>query len=90
VAAIAQEWRDPGDPGLPTPPPVAWPGPALPGESLPAGLSCAIATGATADAVLASAAHANTRTPWTFGGHRWTVTLRPLLPDESTCQDLRG
>ena len=89
VAAIAQEWRDPGDPGLPTPPPVAWPGPALPGQSVLQGLGCAIATGASADAVLAAAAHANTRTPWTFGGRRWTVTLRPLLPDESTCQDLR-
>jgi hypothetical protein len=89
VAAIAQEWRDPGDPGLPAPPPVAWPGPALPGQSVLEGLGCAIATGATAGAVLAAAAHANTRTPWTFGGRRWTVTLRPLLPDESTCADLR-
>lgn len=92
VAVIAQPWRDPGDPALPNPPAIAWPGPALPGQSLSLsdGLGCAIATGATADAVIAAATHANTRTPWTYGAQRWTLTLRPLLPDETSCEDLRG
>jgi hypothetical protein len=64
VAAIDQAWRDPGDPALPNPLPIAWPGPALPGRSLFEGLGCAIATGASADAVIAAATRANTRTPW--------------------------
>jgi hypothetical protein len=90
VAVIAQPWQDPGDPALPNPPAVAWPGPALPGRYLTERLGCAIATGATADAVIAAATRANARTPWSYGAQRWTLTLRPLLPDETTCEDLRG
>jgi hypothetical protein len=90
VAAIAQPWQDPADPALPNPPPIAWPGPALPGQSLSEGLGCVLTTGATADAVIAAASRANTRTPWSYGAQRWTLTLRPLLPDETSCEDLRG
>jgi len=90
VAVIAQPWQNQGDPALPNPPPVAWPGPALPGPYLTERLGCGVATGATADAVIAAASHANTRTPWSYGARHWTLTLRPLLPDESTCEDLRG
>ncbi|HVA85136.1 MAG TPA: hypothetical protein VNF73_02335 [Candidatus Saccharimonadales bacterium] len=28
---------------------------------------------------------ASTLTPWTSGGHRWSIVVRPLLPDESGC-----
>jgi hypothetical protein len=95
VAAVAGPWTPPTDPAL-LQPEAAWPGPALPGEPLPggplpdrAGLSCVVARGAEADAVLAAAASATTLTPWVAGdGSRWTLTLRPLLPHETGCADL--
>jgi hypothetical protein len=91
VAAIATPWVDPQD-GL-TQPEVAWPGPALPGE--PTGglpdTTCVTATGDQARAVLTAAASANAATPWvTADGARWSITFRPLLPDESGCADLTG
>ncbi|TCB98459.1 hypothetical protein E0H26_08760 [Micromonospora zingiberis] len=69
---------------------VAWPGPALPGAELnkDLGLSCVTFTGEQAQQVLAAAGDANAATPWASEGKRWTVTLRPLLPDESDCGDL--
>jgi hypothetical protein len=95
VAAVAGPWTPPTDPAL-LQPEAAWPGPALPGEPLPGGplpdraaLSCVVARGAEADAVLAAAASATTLTPWVAGdGSRWTLTLRPLLPHETGCADL--
>ncbi|MGR6965699.1 hypothetical protein ACU610_14660 [Geodermatophilus sp. URMC 61] len=95
VAAVAEPWTPPTDPAL-LQPEAAWPGPALPGEPLPggpltggAGLSCVVARGAEADAVLAAAASATTLTPWVADdGSRWTLTLRPLLPHETGCADL--
>jgi hypothetical protein len=90
VAALAAPWSDPQD-GL-TQPDIAWPGPALPGE--PVGglpdLTCVTATGDQAQSLLAAAVPANTATPWvTSDGARWTVSFRPLLPDESSCADLQ-
>ena len=39
--------------------------------------------------MLDAAAAANAATPWvTPDGTRWSVLLRPLLPDESGCADL--
>jgi hypothetical protein len=93
VAAIVRPWAAPeGDiaQGL-TPEPVPWPGPALPGEPAggPPGQGCVTATGDQAAAVLAAARSATTLTPWsTPDGARWSVTFRPLLPDESGCADL--
>lgn len=95
VAAVARPWSAPEDDiaqGL-APDPVPWPGPALPGE--PVGrlpeLGCVTATGDQAAAVLAAGAGANSLTPWsTPDGAVWSVTLRPLLPDESGCADLLG
>jgi len=90
VAAVVTEWVDPDD-GLPTPEPVAWPGPALPGEAVDPehGVHCMTATGAAADAVLAAARTASDITPWTDDqGRRWAVELRPLLPHERSCADL--
>ncbi|HEY0508119.1 MAG TPA: hypothetical protein VGD12_08620 [Blastococcus sp.] len=94
VAAIARPWSAPQGEAAQgsTPEPVPWPGPALPGE--PTGglpdLGCVTATGDEGAAVLAAARSANARTPWsTPDGARWSVSFRPLLPDESGCADLR-
>jgi hypothetical protein len=89
VAALVSPWTDPQD-GL-AQSDVAWPGPALPGEprgGLP-DATCVTATGDQVSALLTAAASATTRTPWvTPDGSRWSVLLRPLLPDESSCADL--
>jgi hypothetical protein len=92
LAALAQPYAEPDD-GLPEQPgPVAWPGPALPGEYLnPAvEIGCVTAAGAQLDEVLAVVQNANQNTPWTSGSGRYTVTFRPLLPDESGCADLKA
>ncbi|MEV6815691.1 hypothetical protein AB0M52_26735, partial [Micromonospora sp. NPDC051296] len=52
------------------------------------GLGCVTVTGDAVPKLLAAAANASAATPWTSGGKRWTVTLRPLLPDETDCGDL--
>ncbi|GAA3750958.1 hypothetical protein GCM10022225_39150 [Plantactinospora mayteni] len=89
VAAVAIPWRA-DDNGLTAPPEVAWPGSALPGSPPSSGIDqgCVEVRGAEATALLATAAKANARTPWTSGGDRWQVGLRPLLPDETGCADL--
>jgi hypothetical protein len=92
LAVLAQPWVKPAD-GLPSRPAAApWPGPALPGESLrPAGQQgCVTVTGDEAGKVLAAAKNANQNTPWTSGGKTWTISFRPLLPDESGCADLQA
>jgi hypothetical protein len=89
VAALVTPWVDPQD-GL-VQPQLPWPGPALPGQPTggPPDVSCVTATGAEAQAVVEAAASANAATPWVTGdGSRWTVTFRPLLPDETGCADL--
>jgi hypothetical protein len=87
VAAVAGPYQAQGDvqPG----PEIAWPGPALPGTSLGEGLNlgCVVAEKEAA-AVMTAAAKATSITPWTSGGKQWTVTLRPLLPDEAGCESL--
>jgi predicted small lipoprotein YifL len=89
MAALASAWVDPQD-GL-TQPEVPWPGPALPGEPLGMpDLTCVTVTGDQQQALVSAAGTANAATPWvTPDGTRWTVTLRPLLPDESSCADLQ-
>jgi hypothetical protein len=85
-------WPGPALPGEPLPSGPLTPG-VLPRGPLPGGpvLSCVVARGAEADAVLAAAASATTLTPWTAGdGSRWSLTLRPLLPHETGCGDLGG
>ncbi|NLU78416.1 hypothetical protein HCA58_08495 [Micromonospora sp. HNM0581] len=88
VAAVAEPWGANAEAG--EQPEVAWPGPALPGGELGAGLGlgCVTATGDAAQQVLTAAATANAATPWVSDGKRWTLTLRPLLPDETDCGDL--
>jgi hypothetical protein len=89
LAAIASPWVA-GDASTGKQPEIAWPGPQLPGKPVGSGLDtgCVTVTGADTAKVLTAAAKANAITPWTSGGKKWTVTLRPLLPDESDCSDL--
>jgi hypothetical protein len=93
VAAIVRLWTAAEEDvaqGL-TPPPLPWPGPALPGTPLGPlpDLTCVTATGAEATAVIEAAGKANMLTPWlSADGSRWSVLFRPLLPDESGCADL--
>lgn len=89
VAGVVTAWQDPQD--GPEPRPAPWPGPLLPGEPLEPrlGLSCVLATGEQAEAVLDAAGTADTLTPWVSeDGERWSVALRPLLPHEEGCADL--
>ncbi|GAA4712964.1 hypothetical protein Prum_058090 [Phytohabitans rumicis] len=91
LAAIASPWvAADGAPGKQ--PEIAWPGPQLPGTAVGSGLDtgCVTVTGADTAKVLTAAAKANAITPWSSGGKRWTVMLRPLLPDESSCADLQA
>ena len=90
VAALARPYTKPSD-GLPKQPdPVAWPGPALPGETLSGTTGCVTASGADAAKVLAAAKAANAITPWTSGGKQWSVVFRPMLPDETGCAALKA
>jgi hypothetical protein len=89
VAAVVTPWVDLQD-GL-VQPERPWPGPALPGQPTggPPDVSCVTATGTEAQALVEAARTANAATPWVTGdGSRWTVTFRPLLPDETGCADL--
>ena len=91
VVVFSQPWTDPGSAELPDQPEKTWPGRALPGAPASrAGLSCVTITGTEAAAVLAAATSANAFTPWVSGGRRWQVNFRPLLPDETSCDDLTG
>lgn len=89
VAALASPW--PGGPREgPAPPEVSWPGPALPGPGLRSnpGQGCVVVRDAALTELLTLAAKANAQTPWRSGDGRWSVALRPLLPDETECADL--
>ncbi|MFE7629272.1 hypothetical protein [Kocuria sp. NPDC057446] len=91
VAGVVTAWQ--GPPDGPEPRPVPWPGPPLPGEPLEPrlGLSCVLAAGEQARAVMDAAAAADSLTPWVSeDGGRWSVALRPLLPHEQDCTDLLG
>ena len=90
VAAVVAPWTPPADPAL-VQPEAPWAGPGLRGEPLPGGpgLSCVVARGAEAEAVLTAALSATTLTPWVSGdGSRWSLTLRPLRPHETGCAGL--
>jgi hypothetical protein len=91
LAALATAWTDPGQPG-PTPREIVWPGPALPGAPIggPGSIGCVAVSGQQLNQVLAAAGSATAVTPWASGGHRWSLTLRPLLPDETSCAALTG
>ncbi|HEY0699124.1 MAG TPA: hypothetical protein VGD43_15090 [Micromonospora sp.] len=90
IAGVAAPWTPSGSAGVPEQVEVAWPGPALPGEPQGQGgeLACVVAEGVAAKAVMRAAGRATSITPWTYDGRRWTIGLRPLLPDETSCADL--
>ena len=68
---------------------VAWPLTTDPGTvGVPTsnpGLLCVALTGNDLEAFLAVAKTANALTVWTFGDGRYSVSVRPLYPDESGC-----
>jgi hypothetical protein len=90
LAVIASPYPEQLPSYLPTLAEVAWPGPALPGQQLGpfAYMTCVTVTGDAVEPVLAAAETATDMTPWTWGGRRWKLALRPLLPDESGCADV--
>jgi hypothetical protein len=73
----------------PAQPAMEWALPAPLGEfgepAHPAGYRCGTVSGPDLGAVLSAAERANQQTPWTSGGKTYSVTFRPLLPDESGC-----
>ncbi|MFL6112228.1 MAG: hypothetical protein ACJ786_12870, partial [Catenulispora sp.] len=91
VAVLARKYVPP-QAAEPTAQPQEWPGPALPGDMLNAnvGIGCVAATGAEKDKVMAAARNSTVITPWTSGGGQWSVTFRPLLPEEQGCAALKG
>ncbi len=84
VAVLNRPWGT-GDPDRAD---RGWPGPALPGTATDWDVHCALAAGVEVAPVRLAAANAHVRTPWLWAGQRYDVTLRPLLPDESSCGDL--
>jgi hypothetical protein len=92
LAVVSRAWPD-GN--APTEPDRDWPGPMLPGQPLPKNpiigeddLTCLTVAGPELSAVVDAAAGATRDTPWVWDGHRYVVWLRPLLPGESSCDDL--
>jgi hypothetical protein len=91
IAALARPYVEPqGD--QPKSPEMPWPGATLPGDKLTAnlGIGCVDATGAEKDKIMAAAKKATAITPWTAGGAKWSLTFRPLLPEEKSCAALKA
>lgn len=90
LAVVVRPWVDPQDELQH--PELVWPGPPLPGEPLGGlpDLSCVTVSGDALAPVLDAARQANSATPWVGqDGERWSLTFRPLLPDETGCADLQ-
>lgn len=84
LAAYASPWTA-SDVTLGKQAEVAWPGQTLPGTTVGGAelnMGCVTVTGDATATVLAAAAKANAATPWTSAGKRWSLVLRPILPDE--------
>jgi hypothetical protein len=78
-----------GDPELPQPL-VAWPlDVRLADAGEPVGWDpearCVVVDGDAWRRLLAEARDATALTPWRDGGRRWSIAIRPLLPDEPGC-----
>lgn len=68
--------------------PLEWPldGPLRgAGEDTGVGFRCVSATGEDWSALAPAVRQANQLTPWTSEGRRFSVSFRPLLPDETGC-----
>ena len=69
-----------------------WPLGDLAGAGEPAlgssDLRCLVVEGADAQAVLAAADDARADDPWRSGATEYSIDFRPLLPDETSCDDL--
>jgi hypothetical protein len=88
IAGVAMPWQQSeGDPAQTD---KAWPGPTLPGTPLGTSqdMGCVVADALAATDIYKAAEDATIITPWTSGGKKYTVQIRPLLPDEHTCADL--
>ncbi|MFI5839022.1 hypothetical protein ACIA8K_04805 [Catenuloplanes sp. NPDC051500] len=88
IAGVAMPWQQSeGDPAQTE---KAWPGPALPGTPLGTSdtMGCVVTDALIATDVYNAAKDATIITPWTSAGKKYTVQIRPLLPDEHTCADL--
>jgi hypothetical protein len=55
------------------------------GDGQPQGYRCGTVEGDEWQSVLDLAGASNELTPWTDGGDRFSIVVRPLLPDESGC-----
>jgi hypothetical protein len=74
--------------GQSAPPTIAWPLSADPSTGEPTlvdGVTCQLASGSDLAAFLAAAATASSDTVWTAAGGRYSLTVRPLYPDETGC-----
>lgn len=60
----------------------------LGGGERAAGGSCSVYTGARRDAAVKHVTTAGARHLWSSGDGMYSVRLRPMLPDERTCQDV--
>ncbi len=89
MRVYATPYQPGGDPEL-RQQPVAWPL-AQPIRSFrpvdPQSTMCAVVTGSDLDALLADAAPTNTETPWVSAGKEYRLVFRPLLPDETGCDE---
>lgn len=88
LAVVSIPYTEPKEP--PVLAPVAWTGPALPGEPLGTNgsMGCVSVSGDAAKTALAAAESAKSVTPWTSGGKSYFIRFRPLLPHEKGCADL--
>ena len=89
LAVLARPWAEPRN--RLSHPVVDWPGPPLAGEPVGGAteVGCSVVSGEQTPVVLATARSANSATPWrTTDGNLWSLSFRPLLPDESSCADL--
>lgn len=86
VAIYARSYRPADTSGI-TEQVVAWRGPdPAAGEGTGAG-TCTVVTGDVLGTVIGDLRRSNTLTRWQAGGKDWSFTIRPLLPDEHTCED---
>ncbi|HEX2052890.1 MAG TPA: hypothetical protein VHJ78_04065 [Actinomycetota bacterium] len=80
----------PAEEGLEQPPvvwPLAQPLAGFGSPAMPEGYRCGTISGEDLNRVLEAAGRANQLTPWESAGARFSLSFRPLLPDESGCPE---